>query len=65
MPYTKFQGLLVPEKKICKGFYHIWTWRLSWSCDINHLYSFSLPHSTEASIGLAVAKEKKFENVES
>ena len=25
---------LVPEMKICWGFYHIWAWRPSWSCDI-------------------------------
>ena len=25
--------LRVPEKKIFKGFYHIWAWRPSWSCD--------------------------------
>ena len=55
-------GLLVPEKNILKGFYHIWTWRPSWSCDINHLYSLLLTHQMEAvSIGLAVSKEKKFE----
>ena len=28
----KVIGLLVPEKKIFKGFYHIWTWQPSWSC---------------------------------
>ena len=28
-----------------KGFYHIWVWRPSWSCDRDHLYklSFHLP----------------------
>ena len=33
MPHAKFQGhrLLVLEKKISKGFNHIWAWRLSWS----------------------------------
>ena len=36
----KATGLLVPDKKIFKCFYHIWAWRPSWSCDINHLNSF-------------------------
>ena len=27
----------VPEK-IFEGFYHIWAWRPSWSCDLDHLY---------------------------
>ena len=28
-----------------KGFYHIWAWWPSWSCDLNHLYKlwFTLP----------------------
>ena len=28
-----------------KGFYHLWAWPPSWSCDLDHLYkiSFSLP----------------------
>ena len=28
-----------------EGFYHIWAWRPSWSCDLDHLHklSFSLP----------------------
>ena len=37
--------LMVLKKKIVKGFYHIWTWWSSWSCDLDNLYklSFSLP----------------------
>ena len=34
-------GLLVLEKKIFKGFYHIWAWRPSWSCDQHHVNKFS------------------------
>ena len=33
-------GQLVPEKKIFKGFYHIWKWRPSWSCDLDFIYTF-------------------------
>ena len=33
-------GPPVPEK-IFKGFYHIWSWRPSWSCDLDHLYKLS------------------------
>ena len=27
-------GPSVLEKKICEGFYHMWAWRRSWSCDL-------------------------------
>ena len=26
-----------------EGFYHIWAWRPSWSCDVDHLYKLSFP----------------------
>ena len=64
-------GLPVLEKKMFKGFYHIWAWRPSWSCDVmhdlDHLYKLSFP-SKEGStlnlalIGQAVSEEKMFEN---
>ena len=25
------------------GFYHIWAWRPSWSCDLDHLYKLYFP----------------------
>ena len=31
-----------------KGFYHIWVWRPSWSCDLDHLYKLSIPHPRDA-----------------
>ena len=45
-------------------FYHIWTWRPPWSCDLDHMNKFSFPYSygrlwNLASIGLAVSGEKK------
>ena len=32
-----------------KGFYHIWAWRPSWSCDPNSANKLSLPLSKEHS----------------
>ena len=29
-------------------FYHIWAWRLNWSCDLNHLNKLSFPHPMDA-----------------
>ena len=29
-------------------FYHIWEWRPSWSCDLDHLYKLSFPFPKEA-----------------
>ena len=34
---------LVLEKKIFKGFYHIWAWGPSWSMDGNHFSNLSFP----------------------
>ena len=31
-----------------KGFYHIWAWRPSWSCDLDHLYKLTFPLPKEA-----------------
>ena len=67
MPSFKIIGLLVLEKKIFKGFYHIWAWRPSWSCDLYDLHKLSFPlpkedsHQNLALIGQVVS-EKMFEN---
>ena len=54
----KIIGLLVLEQKIFKGFYHIWAWRPSWSCDLDRLNQLSspLPKETPHKIWLCVAK---------
>ena len=41
MLYAKFQD----QRTSGSGadFYHIWRWRPSWSCDLNHLYKFLFP----------------------
>ena len=36
-------GLPVLEKKILSGFYHIWAWRPSWSCDQDPTNKLSAP----------------------
>ena len=33
-------GPPAPEKKIFEGFYPIWAWRPSWSCDQHHVIRF-------------------------
>ena len=38
----------VLEKKIFKGFYHIWAWQPSWSMDCNHFSNLSFPCPREA-----------------
>ena len=50
------------------GFYHIWSWPPSWSCDLDALYTHWLPLSIDDSykpkltlIGQAVSEEKRFE----
>ena len=58
MPSFKIICLLVLEKKIFKGFYHIWSWLSSWSCDLDHLYKllFPLPKQAPHEIWLSLAK---------
>ena len=36
------------EKKIFKGFYHIWAWQPSWLTDRDHFSNLSFPHPKEA-----------------
>ena len=57
-----------PENRFSRDVAHIWTWRPSWLCDINHMYSLIPPSHGDstlnlASIGLAVSKEKKMSNL--
>ena len=55
MPSFKIIGLLVLEKKIFKGFYHIWAWRPSLSCD----WTIYINFGSFALIGQVVSEEKE------
>ena len=50
MLHAKFQDHRTSgsEEEDFKGFYHVWAWRSSWSCDLDHLYKLllSLPKET-------------------
>ena len=46
MLHTKFHGNL--SEKISEGFYLIWTWRPSWSCDPDAANKLSFPLPKEA-----------------
>ena len=35
-------------RRFLKGFYHIWAWRPSWSCDQDHLNKLSFPRPKES-----------------
>ena len=54
MIHAKFQDQWTSglEKKIFKGFYHIWAWRPSWLCELNHLHKLSFPLPKEDSCGI-------------
>ena len=58
MPSFVEIGPPVLEKKIFKGFYHIWAWRSSWSCYLDFLYTcwFPLPIDALYKIWLWLAK---------
>ena len=55
MLHTKFLkiGLPVHENEILNGFYHIWAWRPSWSCDPDaaNKISFSYPRRLHIKFG--------------
>ena len=36
------------RRRFLKGFYHIWAWLPSWSCDLDHLYKLWFPLPKEA-----------------
>ena len=62
MLHTKFHGNL-PN---LKGFYHIWAWRPSWSCDQHHVikFSFFVPESFHTNLvqnGTVVSEKILFE----
>ena len=43
MLHTRFQDYWTSgsgDEDFFIGFYHIWVWRPSWSCDLYHLYNF-------------------------
>ena len=59
-------SLLVPEKKILKGFYHIWAWRPSWSVTsiMSSDFYFLVPesfHKNLVQIGKVVSEKIWFE----
>ena len=37
------------RRRYLKGFYHIWAWWPSWSCDLDYLYTHWLSHLIDAS----------------
>ena len=42
------------RRRFLKGFYHIWAWRPSWSCDQEHLNKLSFPHPKESPYEICV-----------
>ena len=51
MLHAKFQDQMTSgfgEEDFLKVFYHIWAWRPSWSCELEHLYKLPFPLPKEA-----------------
>ena len=44
-----------------KGFYHIWAWRPSWSCDLDFLYIHWFPLPIDASYKIWLWLAKRFQ----
>ena len=45
---TRSLALWFWRRRFLKGFYHIWAWQPSWSCDPDPINKLSFPHPTEA-----------------
>ena len=63
MLHTKFReiGLPVQEKKIFSGFYHIWAWRPSWSCDQDPANKLSFPLPMDAPHKIWLSSTERFQ----
>ena len=71
VPYAKYQiswkSARRIQRRFLKGFYHIWGWRPSWSCDLHHVIRFSFPFDLKAciqnfvQIGTVVSEKIQFE----
>ena len=61
MPSFKVIDLMVPEKNIFEGFYHIWSLPPSWSSDTHPGNKFSFPHPTEAPDEICVQLAQQFQ----
>ena len=49
------------RRRFLKGFYHIWAWRPSWSCDQDHLNKLSFPHPKESPYEISVQLAQWFQ----
>ena len=43
------------------GFYHIWAWRLSWSCDLDFAIKLEMPLPKEAPHNISTRSAKRFQ----
>ena len=49
------------RRRFLKGFYHIWAWRPSWSCDPDHLNKLLFPHLKESPYEISVQLAQWFQ----
>ena len=54
-------GPPVLDKNIFSGFYHIWAWRPSWSCDLDFAIKLEMPLPKEASHKISTWSAKRFQ----
>ena len=48
------------RRRFLMGFYHIWAWQPSLSCDLDYLYTHWFPHSIDASHKIWLWLAKRF-----
>ena len=63
MLHTKFLKINPPvlDKKIFEGFYHIWAWWPSWSCDQNVASKIPMQLPKEVPHKISTSSAKRFE----
>ena len=53
---SRSSAFLFWRRRFLKGFYHIWAWQPTWSCDQDHLNQLSFPHDAPHEIWLWLAQ---------
>ena len=64
MLHTKFRGNRPTGSRVedfLKGFYHIWAWRPSWSCDLDFAIKLEMTLPKEAPHKISTRSAKRFQ----
>ena len=61
MLHTKLSAHRFWRRRFLSGFYHIWAWRPSWSCDLDFAIKLSSPLPMDAPHKISLSLAKQFQ----